>query len=461
MPKKTLTLVGDAKSAESELVKLQKQVDNLNNKLSQVSQKSRRTAKVAGDSFGKDMVASVGSAVAGLFSVQTAIGTVNQMLKRNQEIARESAQKQRASAGGLASLAQLAFKAPDPSARLDQLTSEASSIFQQGAGGSLGEAANLLFALESAGISGRDRQLVVDLKSSGVLPDASALASSAKGFLSGFGTSEAGTIRQIISKSLAASVSSPVGAATLLQSVTKSGAAAAAAQLGITDEAALAAQTVLAEPFGSDVAGTRLKRLFSKLALDDDFRGQPLEQTLSQISSKNLAPKQLKDLLGSTEAAGAFSLLTQPENFDKFRQIQEDVRRANTQDLGALAAGLPSTNREIGAALLSQQSSARLERSRADRGTISNLADVASDVLIQRAERENGSSFFAEMIINANRFAGGDEGFLRSPQMQTIGREDPDLLRQIHQTLNEIKEESRKTRQEFKRRQVNRNAHSE
>lgn len=187
----------------------------------------------------------------GVAAVQKAYQGVTDVIRDMTEEQRKSAEQIRAAGEGLAKLMQLAGGQPG---RMAALGKDTRDFFGVGGAKTMTEAAETVFALDSASLNTEEnRKLIADL--GGAVQDKPQAINAASKIKAAFGD-KAGSLRDILGEVFRASKESPDTPEALLSATARS--ATYAKEAGLDDEEALASVTMLSKEAGADVAGTRL-----------------------------------------------------------------------------------------------------------------------------------------------------------------------------------------------------------
>lgn len=368
--------------------------------------------------FGARALGQLSRYTAGVLSVGGAFQAVLSQLKKLEQERDRLGQSQRQAADPLRSLAQLSL---GNSGKYRQLVQASKQTFAEGGAGSLGEAANLVFALESAGALG-ERKTFSQLR--GIVNDPAELARAAKAIQSSVGREETGSLRQILSKALGASGKAPSLAPQLLKAAARGG--GAARLLGLSDEDLLAGTATIAEGSTPEQGGTRLAALLQSLAKRGGFksaiRGGGLPAAIQQLEGKRLSDPELFKFLGSEEAFLGFSSLRQ--NRGKLDEVFNAVVDAERNDAVSGAIRDASLTPEARGAMSARMQAAKLELARAGEGVSANRASAALDRY--RAGRADPGSLSSSAMDTYLRFrrSFGDDVAIRDVELLETSFQD-------------------------------------
>lgn len=408
----------------------------------------RETQRAGRDAFGGQAVSQLKGFVAGWVSVTAAISAARAAFQEYRQLQDESAQRDRASRRGLASLAQLA-ESPEQFA---VLTSAAREMFRQGGAASLDEAGRTIFTLKSAGLFD-ERQIFTEMMSAALIDTPDAFAAAVAQLTNAMGSSETGTARDVINKAIGASGGALANVPQLLAGAARAGTGASV--LGISDEEVLAAVTALSGSTGSaEIAGTQLAALLKSLDQIGGFEGKGLIGSVESIAAKELSGEDLYKLLGRAEAVNAFRLLSGGDSRALYTTALGDIDRALTTDTVASRLRLAGTDEALAAARSADLGQAARELAEQQTAAVfTNLFDALSEraLAAQVAGDEQGPAlrFIAGRGQAAARFFGGDRTLLESAfgaslrPDENIGitstadilRQDPAIQRQVATAL--------------------------
>lgn len=296
-----------ARAAEAEFAEMSRVVDA---KLIKLAGPFEMLKKKASDMFGPGGVKAItgySAALGGVTAILAVASKGFEVLKEKQDAAIGSLQAQDPAEKRLA---QIATSSKD----LDQMIQQADEI-SRATGMDRERSRNLIFSARSEGFAGDVGQIarfgqVVDTESQGKL--AGSLGRLFKG--------EGLSVEQRLSGVLAAAEQSAFDFETVGESVKKSSAAAMAAGSDLAET--LAANATLANLIG-ETAGDRVKAFASKVAIDDQLKGQGIAGAVKSLQAMPEDQRRafLKD---SIEINEAFNLLS--ANLPEVAKITEAVR---------------------------------------------------------------------------------------------------------------------------------------
>lgn len=427
-------LEGESSGAVGAFNKVLKQQENM----SRTFEKSTRRAN--GFSRGMQGVTrQVGQMVAGYISAQAAISAVNKAIQIGINLSKKAAEAGKLATPGLGILSQLA--AGDEKER-QRLQGKALEIRSKGAAGSIDEAARTLFAIESAGLGG-DIDLVTDLRRNFAIEDAASLARSTATVSTAFGREEAGTSRQIISKSLGASITSPATAEEIAEAVAGTG--AAARMVGVSDEESFAATAVLAASTGTAAqGGTQVEAFLTALAKKGGFKGKGIRGSIEEIDALGLDEAGLTKFFGRKEAVSAFEGLKLNLDTEKgFEASLANVRRAQEEDLAGQTAQLNKNDPFLNAAIVRNQQAGQLEVEEFRDSAMANLRQAAEADFRGKLRTDDAGlarTAAAEAGLFLDRIFAGDERFVEG----VVNDDDvltPEGKSQIQSVLEQIRDQ--------------------
>lgn len=376
----------------------------------------------------------------GIGAAVFSISRIAELLRKVNAESDRLAQKGRESEGGLGELAQLA----ENQAQFRRLVQQARETFRRGGTDTLGEAAQLVFSLESAGAA-EERELFTQLGATKLVGQPAEFARAAATLVESIGGEETGTFRQIVSKAFGASKFSPSRADELLIAAARGGTSARA--LGMSDEELLAATAQLATARGTAAeGGTAVAALLKSLDKMGTFGGKGLEQSVAEISGMNLNAAELFELLGRQEAVQGFRVLEADPA--KFREILAGVRQAQQQDVVGQKLRLAESEPMLLASQAQRQAAASLDLSGEALGSRRNLADALRQEILagrRRSGKSEISNTLYELGLEAGQISGAisDERILRkalegggeaaAAAQRLLG---PNAAAKIEQTLN-------------------------
>jgi len=387
----------------------------------------------------------VGRMAAAYLSLSRAIYAGVAGLREMDEARQTAAQRQLESKQTLGSLTQL-VESDEGVARLVRLSKQ---IYAHGGGETLDQAGRVAFSLQSAGLQDSAR-IFTDMKSTGVVDQPDVMARAVKTMISSFGTEEAGSVNQILSKAFAASKFNPAEVEPLLEAA--SGAGSFARALKISDEEVLAATALQAEEVGTPSGGgTRVAALLRQIGKiteegtgEASFEGMDLKEIITEIGRVAPTPGKLTDLLGErSESLAAFrGLQLKMEEYDK---VLAEIKRLQDADTAAQKVAMARRIPEVRAAELQNIGRARKELGETDFGVTRNLTDAMIDGakrLAKERRDQTGGGRWAEFkdamrfkFVEAARLVQGDEAVLRdvAPRIPEL-----ELGDEVRRNLNRI-----------------------
>lgn len=258
------------------------------------------------------------AALGGIAAVQqTIVAALNAEYELRQKIAgiHESA------AGGMGRLMQMA-STPEEAKRL---MAGAQKLRERGAAGSLSQAADLMFTIESAGL-GANFDTISRIGATGLFQDTNAMAASVNQMKQAFG-GDAGDFNAILSKSLVGGGMLNATAEQFMAAVSRASGPGGETSLGLSDEQVSAFVTSIGDTVGvtrtPEIAAATLRAL-TKLG----YTGKSMEEIRADIAKKNLSPQQLIQFLGESQAAEGYAAFD--KNYAKYRQALPQFEAANS-----------------------------------------------------------------------------------------------------------------------------------
>jgi len=276
--------------------KLERENTKLLEQNRRLAQQTRAGGRAHRDAFGDRAVASLRSYATNVLSITAVVGTLANAWRRAEAAQKAAAESQKTSRPGLAELGQLA-ETPE---EMLALTRRATEFYGLGGFESKGEAGQLIFALESAGVPVDQQKLFAELKSAKEVQEPAEMAKATKTLVATMGQEETGTFRDLVSKAFGASKFSPARAEEILEAAARSGVSAGA--MGVSDEEVLAATALMAEARGSaEMGGTYLAQMFRTLKGKAAFKGQTLEETIGHVEKMRLGGEDLGEFFGTKD----------------------------------------------------------------------------------------------------------------------------------------------------------------
>ena len=360
------------------------------------------TAQRSGSSFGE---MSLGAMAAWTSVGATVIGVLNKVRQASEE----AGQALKSAAPSRGTLAQLALDDP---AKYLEMSAQADSLRAKGVTTSLEEANQFMLAMHSAN-AGDEIDVFSRAKRVGLIQDPSSMIASAAGIRESFGA-DAGSIQDLVNRSLVASASSPAKAEELLRGAGKAG--VAAKQQGISVDELLSLTAIMATAKGgADEGGTRVAALLSALAvseperdsrgrvkkdsfLQESLRGRSVEDIAADEKFRTATPAQLQRALGSKEAVETLGVAM--EQIAKLRDQTPRIRRGVEENKLETGISIVEADPRVMAAvnLRAQQGAQEVER--LNRGQASLEVDA---MLIegQRQVEQAPQAGFLRRLFNA------------------------------------------------------------
>ena len=360
--------------------------------------KMERGAQKTGDSF----ITSAAKMSAAFAAPAKAIQIVMQALTDLDAKREAIASKQRDSERGLGSLAQLAAGNP---MKLRRLVEAAKQTYMEGGAENMDAAARQIFSLESAGAL-KERAFFSRLF--GVVDDPATMARSAATLQTAMGEKETGSMRDIVSKAMAASKYSPASAEALLQAASRAG--GPGRMLGMSDEEILSSTAIMATATGSAEEGaTTVNSLLTAMVKQGGFQGMKLTDAIKKVEGMGLSDPELVKWFGRKEALRSYSVLK--ENLQKINEISAAQSFAQETDLSGRMLASRDLIPEIVASREQRMAKAREEIALTQAGIDRNR----SERLIQQQMADHyaagGSGFIgavSENTLRSGRWLMGD-----------------------------------------------------
>ena len=350
-----------------------------------VDRLGRKHRSALGGAVGR--VAALGTQFLGLTAI---VGGVTRGISEMRNEIDRLGEQQAQDAPGLGELAQLAETPED----FRRMVAEAKKTRARGGAKSLGEAGELQFALESAGIASY-RADVADLQATGTVRDATSLVNAAAALEAALGTAETGTFRDIVSKGFGASKVSPARMEEIVQAAALSGSQGKA--LGLQDEELLAAVASISKVTGSaGTAGTQVESLLKQIEkfgiaggyLDS---GKSLQEQVASIKQLVDDGTDIRDVLGDRqEGIKAFRQLSEAEGSALYQEAFRNVVNAERTDAFGRKVRLSQSIPELSAFQAKEQAQARAELAGSETATYEQLADAVSSDLVAQARQDHG-----------------------------------------------------------------------
>lgn len=351
----------------------------------------KRTTKAAQDqeSLFAGLGGKIATLAAGYVSVQSAIDAATAALRFYNAEQDKGLNRARASEISLGSLSQLAG---GDTAKMRQMV-ESAKATSQGAGIDLDRAAQLQFQLESFGIADQ-RELFANLY--GTVADPGQLASAAVTARTAFGEKEAGSIRAILNKGLAASSLSKTTLEEMLSGI--SVAAPSMAQIGASDEQSLAAFAILSKARKApEMAASEMQNL-AQTMMRQGISGQGLFGGMDEIAkatAKMMDEERVK-YFGSIEAMRGYATLRQemPAIMSAYRDISAAGVAGQGNDAVAAAIRVRREVPELAATERLRQGEQRTEQARMDTLAVGRAGQMSMLEAIQEASLRRGEGSF-------------------------------------------------------------------
>ena len=284
---------------------------------------------------------------------------------------------------GLGQLMHSAASDKNPAAARARYMGEAKRIYGTGATTSLGQAGELVFALEQAGLNPSQRDKMARALRSGVLPEARTTTTAIAALRTAFPHLSPD---QALGMGIYAGIASPGGADVLVQGAAKS--AQQLKTLGWGPEVGLAATSLLTKAYpGQGEAATRLEQFTKQLERfglqeDSSLRGMGPLETLDRIGARTKGgtdrPMLEKYLGNRSEAIQGFRSLYQMRS--ELGQLIGGTALAGGGFVDR-AIGLAETTPEIGATTAKVGARNRRALSRLGPVTTSSLLESTRDDL--------------------------------------------------------------------------------
>lgn len=371
-------------------------VDRHRNK---VKQAAAAREKAVGASAVGQLAAFAGAWAAPVAAVHGLISALNELDNKRNAIA----QKHLASERGLGSLAQLAMGDP---IKLRRLVDAAKQTYAEGGAESMDAAARQIFSLASAGAL-KERAFFSQLY--GVADDPAVMARAAATMQTSLGAKETGSMRDIVSKSFAASKFSPASAEMLLQAASRAG--SGGRMLGMSDEDILSATAIMATATGSAEEGaTTVSSLMTAMTKKGGFKGLSLGEAIRKLDSMGLSDPEMVNFLGRKEGLRAFSVLR--ENLPMMAEITREQNVAQESDLVGRILASRDTSDVISYARQRRMADARRELSEMQKGIARNRSERLMQDILSEHYKAGGNEWVgwgAEKVYRFGRWIGGDE----------------------------------------------------
>lgn len=372
---------------ESKLWKSYQRIIDQSKKLEDKTKDSKRTSQ---ESFGSQAVGMMNRYAASVVSVGAALGTVSKLISEVQRRSAELAASQQASFAGMGELAQLSVgKGPEEDRRLKE---SARALYMQGAATDLTAAADLQFAITSAGMDRYTRE-IGELRASGVMKDVVAMVNAAAALEASLGTEATGGFKTTVSRAFGASMGAPARAEEITSAAALAG--PQAKRLGLSAEELMAAVATLAKPSGSaSQAGTFIEALTKSIEKEGIVEtgllkpGRSLEQYVADVAAYEQRGGNVRDILGGRqEAITGYGLLAEGIRQGSYAANLANIAEAERTEAFEGLTQRHRTDPELAAARARQQATARAEIAAAQSGVFSNLAQAISEDMAAAARR--------------------------------------------------------------------------
>lgn len=361
----------------------------------------------------------VASLVGGYFSLASAAGAVSSALSDIRNELDQLGEQQKQDAPALGQLQQLTN---DPK-EVRRMVLDAKRTFAEGGASSIDQAAQLQFALESAGV-GRFRKDVSALQANAIVLDAKELVDSAAALQTSMGEKETGSFREIVSKAFGASRIAPAYVDQILAAAASSGSQAKA--LGMSDEEVLAATAAIAKiEKGAQPARTQVESLLKqieKFGIGEGYleSGKPLMEQIATIKELEAGGTNIRDILGdrqegikayrslaSTDAKGGGALFREAMKYI----LQDQAADAFGQKVRAARTATP----EVIAWRTQRISEAKEKLELQKSATTELLADTVESEIMAKYSREGYGDKRRWILRQMNwfeRLMGGNQAFI-------------------------------------------------
>jgi hypothetical protein len=385
----------------------------------QVDRAQERAKDSSQGLFGRQAVQQIGSYVAGIVSVSTAIGTVRTIIQETRQELDELAQKHSSARSARSELAQLAGSNEE----YQTLIEEANQFYTSGAVESRDEGARLRFAIRSAG-EDANLEFYQKLGQSRIMQVQEALQYSTT-LRKAFGRDETGGASDIMSKAFAASEAAQTTVPAILTGSARP--AAMAYQLGLRDEEALAAVSATADSLGgAEGAGTAINSLFASILErlpESDLKGKSLDEMIRMTGEAFERAKideekpdmTLREFLGRKEAVSAYVLLNRDREI--YQKVLSDIEQAQQDRIVFDRMKYPLQLLENRADQAMKQSQAKTESVLDQETVIQRMSETMEDIeyreLIQEGYSPNAAK--ATMVLrnlNPTRMYGQYRSYL-------------------------------------------------
>jgi len=257
-----------------------------------LGQDYRKTQQSGTAAFGTQALSDLRGLALGMVGVSSAVYQVIAAFREMEQVREEAASKQLTDRKSFGKLAQLAGSEEE----MKRFADAANRAYGIGAGETRGQAAELVFSLQSAGALDQ-LDLFAQMEARGLVDDSGNMAKSATTLKTSMGEKETGNLRAIISKAFGASNFSPATAEKILEAASRSG--VAAGEMGIADEEVLAATAILSKAKGNaEEAGTYQAQMMRTLLEKGAFKGKSLVDIIDEIDRMEKGGADAAEIFG-------------------------------------------------------------------------------------------------------------------------------------------------------------------
>jgi len=393
-------------------------------KATTASDKMTKAGSAGTKAFGAGAGSQIAAFGASFAGVGTAVSLVTKCLNDMAQAGAEAAERAKQSIAGMGELAQL-VQTPEQFA---EITAESRAAYGTGFGGSLSEAAKLVFQLKSAGFEKSDRDLFVEMGSVGHTKDPSEMVGSLVAFRTAMGAEETGSVRDMVNKAIAAAGTTTVGASEMLMAGVKP--SGAAATLGLSDEELFALLGIGTKQVKDPrVASTMADAFLSAVAANPEFegKGMSLKEIVQTIQAKGLKRGELQTLTGGIRGIKGYEFLV--KDMAGYDALLGGVGAAQAENPLAGQMKVAATDPSLKAAMDAIAASHQEELSAEDLGTAKNRADKLLDDYAVKRRKEGGGflstgGLSAEWDIIATRMQAGAKRFIQRDEAWVAAHED-------------------------------------
>jgi hypothetical protein len=408
-------------------------VQELNQVTSRLTVTNERT-------FGRSAVTKLGSFAAGYVSVGAAIGLVSRALQTAEQDAQRAADTIANSLQQFGELQQLGGD-------FTKNKEFALSLLQRGAitEGELGQAANISFALTSAGFTDPEKEVLARAAESQFVsvPKLAEFGGGLRKYQRTFGEAETGDLEAVFRKAIAASEVAQSDIPTILTASTQFGGEAKAG--GLSDEEAMAAFLAIEQRAPNPkVASTRMRSLLNEIQKRGLGKGS-FQETLSGIDARISSGETAFDVLGESRAVSGFRNIMEGRQF--VGEQTEALRQAQGIDLiGQRAEGVRQ-DPELGPALSRRRAEGGLAFGRIMRDSArENLFDTIRAEQVNKLESGNFIDRMMQYPVRAmygvNDFLDREGGIIREASAGNVPGQSADTQRQAQEYLRRMAESS-------------------